>query len=715
MGELRPSICRVCNKACPVLAEVEEGRLVGVHGDRSNPLYAGYTCAKGRAMPSFVNHRDRLLTSLRRRFDGSFEPVAVSTAMDEIAHRLTDILAEYGPRAVASYHGTQLQNVPGLALMRAFMDSIASPMSFSAFTLDKPGRPIAWAMLGHWMAPHQGFHDPRVAMLVGINPFVNGLGGLPLGHPGRWLGESLTSGMDLIVIDPRRSDIAKRATIFLQPRPGYDIPILASMLRVILAEGLHDRAFVSDDVRNVDALQRAVCAFDPTEVAAAAGLEAHDLILAARIFAAAGRGFVVAGTGPHMAGHGTLLEYLALCLDTVCGHWLREGEIVRNSAVLGAPSTPKAQAADPSASHGFGERARVRNLGMTVAGMPSATLAEEILLGGDGQVRALISCGGNPLVAFPDERQTADALRRLDLLVQVDPWMSQTASFADYVIAPKMTPEMIGTTAKAESSMQSYATGYGFQDAYAQLSEAVVQPPPGSEVIEDWELFYGLAQRMRLQLNIVPVQGPAIALDMSQPPEPAQLVAMLYTGSRVPLDEVAKHPHGGFFPSAPPMVVGPKDPGWTGRLDVGNAEMIADLARAAEPSPDDATYPFRLLNRRMMHVVNSSYNERALNGHRSYNPAYLHPDDLAALGLQPGDAVLIRSAHSEVGVIVEADGALRPGTVSISFGFGHASGGSIQDFGSNVARLLSTSDLSDPYSGQPRMSNVPVQILCSLP
>jgi anaerobic selenocysteine-containing dehydrogenase len=315
-------------------------------------------------------------------------------------------------------------------------------------------------------------------------------------------------------------------------------------------------------------------------------------------------------------------------------------------------------------------------------------------------------------MAFPDERQTAKALRRLDLLVQVDPWMSQTASFADYVIAPKMTPEMTGTTAKAESAMQSYATGYGFQDAYAQVSEAVVQPPPGSDVVEDWEVFFGLAQRMGLQLNVAPVQGPAIALDMSRPPEPADLVAMLYTGSRVPLDEVAGRPHGGFFPSPVPLVVAPKDPGWTGRLDVGNPEMLADLTRAALPDGDgDGSYPWRLLNRRMMHVVNSSYNERALTGHRAYNPAYLHPDDLAALGLRPGDAVIIRSAHSEVDAIVEADGGLRPGTVSISFGFGHPAGGSVKDSGSNVARLLSTSDLPDPYSGQPRMSNVPVQIV----
>ena len=114
------------------------------------------------------------------------------------------------------------------------------------------------------------------------------------------------------MVDPRRSDIAKRATLFLQPRPGHDIPILAAMLNVILTERLHDERFTTQNVRNLDALRSAVSAFDPREVAARSGLDPADLERAARVFARAGRGYAVAGTGPHMAGQGTLLEYLAL-------------------------------------------------------------------------------------------------------------------------------------------------------------------------------------------------------------------------------------------------------------------------------------------------------------------------------------------------------------------------------------------------------------------
>ncbi len=277
-------LCRVCNKGCPLIAEVRDGRLAAVRGDRDNELFEGYTCVKGRALPAFANGPGRLLRSLRRS-PGGFEPIAVATAMDEIAARLSEILGRYGPRSIATYYGTQLQNVPAGALMRAFSAAIGSDMNFAASSLDKPGRSIAWAMLGKWQAPPQGFCAPDVVMMLGINPFVNGLGGIPAGHPGRWLSERLGSGMELIVIDPRRSDIAKRATLFLQPRPGHDIPILAAMLNLILTERLHDQRFTAENVRNLDALAGAVRAFGPRQVAARSGLEPADLERAARVFA----------------------------------------------------------------------------------------------------------------------------------------------------------------------------------------------------------------------------------------------------------------------------------------------------------------------------------------------------------------------------------------------------------------------------------------------
>jgi anaerobic selenocysteine-containing dehydrogenase len=264
-------LCRVCNKGCPMIAEVRDGRLAAVRGDRDNELFEGYTCVKGRALPAFINGPGRLLRSLRRSPDG-FEPIAVATAMDEIAARLSEIRDRHGPRSIATYYGTQLQNVPAGPLMRAFSAAIGSDMRFAASSLDKPGRSIAWAMLGKWQAPPQGFSAPDAVMMLGINPFVNGLGGIPAGHPGHWLSERLGSGMELIVVDPRRSDIAKRATLFLQPRPGHDIPILAAMLNVILSERLHDEQFTTENVRNLGALRGAVRAFEPRQVAARSGL-----------------------------------------------------------------------------------------------------------------------------------------------------------------------------------------------------------------------------------------------------------------------------------------------------------------------------------------------------------------------------------------------------------------------------------------------------------
>lgn len=697
-----------------MIATVRDGQLVSVHGDPENELFQGFTCLKGRAMPAAINGPGRLLHSLRRTRNG-FEQIPVATAMDEIAARLTKILDTYGPQSIATYTGTQMQNFPAGPMMQAFSTAIGSNMKFACFTLDKPGRAIAWAMLGKWQAPPQGFNATDVAMMIGINPLVNGLGGIPSGHPGHWLNERLRSGMELIVIDPRKCHIAERATIFLQPRPGYDIPILAAMLNVILSERLHDEPFTTENVRNLDELHSAVRAFDPREVAARSGLEPAELERAARTFARAGRGYVCAGTGPHMAGQGTLLEYLALCLDTVCGHWMGAGEIVPNVGVFGAPSVPRAQASDPKPAYGFGPRSCVRGLGMSVAGMPSATLAEQILTDGPDRVRVLLSCGGNAIAAFPDHQQTVSAFERLDLLVQVDPFMSQTAELADYVIAPTMTPEMIGMTIKIEGSRHHYATGYGYAADYAQYGEPAVDPPAGSEVIEDWQFFYGVAQRMHLDLQLKNQAGESFSLDMDHPPLPEELVALLLAGSRVPLEQVKAKPSGGFFPADPPVVVAAKQEGWTGRLDVGNEDMLADLTGHVRYDADDRAdpYPFRLLCRRMPHVVNSSYNARVAVGRPGSNPAFMNSFDLMSLGLVKGQEIEIESANGKIVALADVDDGLRNGSVSMMFGFGAARDDdhrSIHSVGSSVARLLSSSDYFDPYSGQPRMSNIPIRI-----
>jgi len=719
--ETRPSYCRFCFNACAMLVDLEDGRPVAVRGDRSNPVYRGYFCVKGQQLVEAWRHPGRLLHSQKRGPDGRHAAIASGRAIDEIAEQLAAIRDRHGPRAIALYSGTfSTANPASGAVVTAWMKALGSRMAFNSNTIDQPGKAIAQALHGMWMAPFQDFASSRVALLVGVNPLVAMSGGLPQGNPGRFLSDALARGMELIVVDPRVTETARRATLHLQPRPGEDAAIVASLLHVILREGLHDAAFCAENVSGLEALRAAVEPFTPERVAPRADVPAQQLVETARRFARAGRGVATAGTGPNMSGHGTLMEYLLLCLNTVCGRWLRAGERVANPGTV-VPAFPAvAQAMGPWPAWGFGEKLRVRGFTNTAAGMPTTTLADEILLEGEGQVRALINLGGNPVAAWPDQLKTIEAMRKLELLVQIDIKMSATAKLAHYVIAPKHSLEMAGITLN-QDYLALYGVGFGYPEAYGQYTPAITDPPEGSDLVEEWEFFYELAKRMGLPLRIRqmglvgPAKGEPVPLDMEKRPTSEDIFRILMRDARICFDELRRHPHGAVFPD-PPVTVAPRQPGWEGRLEVGSPEMMAELAAlAARPAAVavDADYPLRLVSRRMMSAYNSSARDLpALRKKWRHNPAFLHPSELERQGLAPGDVVEIRSDHARILGVVEADPTLRPGLVSMSHSFGDTPehDGDVREIGGNTGRLTSVERDYDRFSGLPRMSNIPVRI-----
>jgi anaerobic selenocysteine-containing dehydrogenase len=656
-----PSICRLCHNLCAIEMTIDGTRILDVTGDRANPGSSGYTCVKGRAIPEIFQGGRRLLTSMVRSDDG-FTPIGSEQAMDEIAQRLSSIVAQHGPRSVAIYTGTMafIASEPTAPVMTSFADALGTPMRFTPLTIDMPGKSIAYALHGVWMAPTPGLPASEVGLLIGVNPLVSHVIG-PSGHPGHWMGEALGRGLQLVVIDPRRTETARRAAIHLQPRPGYDSLLVAAMLKMIIDEARVDTAFVAEHVRGFEALERVLAAVDPAEIAASAEVELDDLTHAARMFADANFACGLVGTGANMAQSGTLLEYLVLVMQTLCGHWPRAGERVANPGTLRMALPATAQARDPMAAFDIGELLVARNLRGSIAGLPTAALPDEMLTDGPSRVRALICVGGNPAVAWPDHTRTLDALRSLDLLVQVDPFMSQTASMAHYVIAPKVAHER-ASTSQFVADLTS-GGGFGRSFAYGQYVDKVLDPPVGSDVIEEWELFHGLARRMGLTLAIgpmlnysTPVPGVApVPLATDPKPTTEQLLEILCGGARIPLDEVKRHPHGAAFPD-PPTIVQPKEPGWAGRLDVGNADLMSDLgALITTATACNDAFPFRLLSRRMMHVYNSSYNVASTHRGRAFNPLFVHPADLERLGMCSGDVVDVRSACGSIRAIVSAD------------------------------------------------------------
>jgi anaerobic selenocysteine-containing dehydrogenase len=715
--------------SCPVFMEIEDGRVVSVIGDKDDPAYHGYTCRRGRDLPAHLYHPNRLLRPLRRTASGEFESTSPETAISEIADRLRAIVDESGPQSVALYAGTYGVQQPGSLLSGAFLRALGSQMSFNAGPIDQPGKFMAAALHGKWRGGNPAFGDADTWLFVGTNPLVSHLGGLPTVNSAWHLQRARKRGIKLIVIDPRKSEIAEHALIHLQPAPGEDAVIMAGMVRIVLAEGLFDAAFVEQNTRNLDVLRRYVEPFTPEFVAERADISAADLIEATRVFASAATGGASAGTGANMSPRGTLTEYLLACLVTLCGFRLRAGDRVSNPGVLVPGGPRRAQPMAPFPAWGYPPTLRARGLSNTACGLPTGALADEMLLEGEGRIRALICYGGNPLMAWPDQLKTREALEALDLLVVLDPKLTQTGQFADYIIPPKLAPEIPVMTHDFEE-LEMFVPNWGYTLPYAAYCGALVDPPEGSQLLEEWKFFYLLGREMGFQLEVItgltrleqepPMQ--VTALDMQKTPTTDELFDIVTAGSRVPLSEIRSYESGRVFED-PDAVVVPREPDCDGFLELGNDEMMRQLDEATRgPLEGDDEFPFRLVSLRTPNVLNSQgRDQEKLVSERPHNPVHMHPADMQALGIEPGTLVSITSRRATIHAVVKESEKLRRGVVSMSHCYGidlerlgpDGDPGAPQpcSMGLHTGALASADlDYAEPYTGIPRMSAIPVHL-----
>ena len=703
----RKSYCRFCHAYCAIEVDVADGRAVAVRGDVSDPMYGGYTCIKGRQLPERHNGPARIRRSLKRQPDGSFDEIPTAQALDEIAAKTQLIVREHGPRAVASYCGSYtFQNSVGLAVAKAWHKGIDSPSFYTSVTIDQPAKLIAPSRIGAWGGGAHGFETADVAMVIGNNAIVSQFspfGGLPPFNPVKRLNDARKRGLALIVIDPRKTDMARRADVHLQIRPGEDPTLLSAILHVILEEELGDREFCVQHVSGVEALHAAVRDFTPEYAEARAGVPARDIVQAARLFAKGPRGCATTGTGPDMAPHPNLTEHLALCCNVVCGRYNREGELAPNPGML--TNLPRrAQVSPPSPSFGRGERSRVRGLGRIFGEMPTAALADEILLPGEGQVRALFSLGGNPAVAWPNQEKVVRALETVDLHVAIDVELSASSKLAHYVIAPTLSLERADLTVLTDS---------WYEAPYTHYSPAVVDPEP--ECIEEWEFYWELAQRMGTSIAL-----PGGELDLERRPTKDDVLDAMLPSPRVPLDEIRKRVGGHVYDEVE-VVVGPGDPESEARLVVDPEGIVDELREIRAEAfsggggygPACDAYTHRLICRRLRHVYNSSGQTlTALREKGTTNPAFMHPDDLELLGLRTGDVVEIRSAHSAILGVATAAADVRCGVISMAHAWGDPSADAkeVRDVGSSTNALVDDASDFDPITGMARQSAIPVNV-----
>ena len=705
------SYCRICSAHCGVVLTIEQdsNRIVTVKGDKENPLSRGYVCFKGLQAEEAHHGPQRLLRPLKRQADGSFTEIGSEQALDEIADRLRGIVKRGGPQAAATFKGTSGTLYATHMIQLDFLQALGSNQFFSVNTIDQSAKFVSFERQGGWAAGPQDIGQSEVLLFFGCNPLISHSTMPVMGpDPQRKLQAAKARGLKLICIDPRASETARFADLHLQPLPGRDTAIAGGMLRTILAEGWEDAAFCAEHVGadRIADLRRAVEPFTPDFVEGIAGLEPGQVVAAARMFAREARsGAAFTATGPSMSPFCNTMQHLVDTLNIVCGRFRRAGQKAVVD-MINPPDPIHAEVIAPPRMYRNFPPSRIRGVGMLGFDRLASTLAEEILTPGEGQIRALIVSGSNPAVCLPDQKMAVEALRDLELLVVMDPYMTATAKLADYVLPPTMMYER----ADLPIAVPGFNIG---TESWSQLAQPVVAPPQGSDLVEDWYPYWAIAKRLGLTMRF---SGVELDFGVNQPPTTEEMLEIRARAGRVTLGELKAdlnaHPAGRIY-DHPSNVVQPARPGASGRFDVmpeDVAQEVRDfLASDLAQAPRSPGHSHLLISRRMNRVMNSLGNNlSATLRHDPGNPAYLHPDDLGALGLAPGDRIEIASDHGRIETVAQPDQAVRRGVVSMAHCWGGLPG---EDGpGANTNLLIASDRNLAAINMMPRMSAVPVNL-----
>lgn len=751
-----PTACVLCSHNCGLRVDVEDGRIAAVRADPKNPFTRGYSCNKAYSIARYVHHAQRVTRPLRRRPDGSFEQITWTEALREIGERLARIRNEHSPRAIAlAGVGGQGNHMDG-PFATGFMKAVGSPWIFNALAQEKTQHPL----VDSWMmnAPptrflHGDVERSAFVLLLGTNPVISNRGLRPTEVFNEIHGDPQRT---LVVVDPRQTETAKKADRHLAIRPGTDVALLLSLAATIVAEGLHDAAFVRSHTVGFEGLAAALAEVDVDELCARAELDPAQVREVARGFAKAPSATVFWDLGVEQAPYSTLLSYLMRVLLVITGNLCRPGGAYFLSTFLTDPSV-RSRPAPLAPQSGI---AGLPMFGQTGYFSPNL-LAEEIEAEHPERIRAVIVEGSNPLVQYADANRVERALDKLDLLVVIEPSMSETAQMADYVLP---TP-----TGYEKWEWAMFPKGY--PEIYAQLRPPAV--PRVGEGLPEPELYHRLALAMGVVQRAPAALRQLVKVASPRKLGPAFLGAVTTwankTGRRADTlfwiyelvgphlehpslvgpwgachmfargreadvhrslgdarkgfalgehmyDLLLAHPEGVELARVDPaadLKTNVRHP--DGRIRLAVAPMLHEIQRAlGDALRPPAAYPWVLqAGRRTRWNANSIQRDpKWRKGRGPHCPLFVHPDDAAKIGVGDGARVRVHSPAGEVFVPLSIDDSMRPGHVAIPNGFGTRypdDSGELQDVGVNVNRL--TSALArDPFTGVPHHKFVTVQI-----
>ncbi len=752
-SQWKHTACILCSVNCGIEVLVEGGKFAKIKGDKAHPISEGYVCQKAQRLDFYQNDKHRLTSPLRRRADGTFEEVSWGTAVCEIGAKLKSIRDTHGGHTLAYFGGGGQGNHLGGVYGTAFRAALGTRYIYTSLAQEKTG--------GFWVDgklfgkqnchPTEDAHNADYLLVIGANPWQShGI------SQARTLIQDFANdpARTLVVVDPRRTETAEKADVFLQVRPGGDAHLMLAMLGTIIQEGLEDKDFLAKCTVGFEELRPMTMGIPVDEYACEAGLEPERVRQVARDYARAKAACIRSDLGLEHTPHSTLNNYLSRLLYLVTGHFGKKGTNVFHTAFL-----PLIGHSDDPEKGGLTTRVTgMREIGRL---FPPNVLPLEIDTDHPDRTRALIVDSGNPVLTGADSRAYRKAFEKLECLVVIDVAMTETARMAHYVLP-------------ASSQFEKYeATGFNFHfpKNFFHLRKPIVDPLPGT--LPEPEIY----RRLTVALGALPGRFPILEviarIDRAFPklrlfpmalawtfkrkpklqklgalvlyatlgkalPNGAQAAAVLWTTCRMYASRYAKEIQragikdegAGLGEALFTRILGSESGTLIseheyadtakfikhrdGKIHLVIPEMMREIEELG-PERLDARYPLILqAGERRAYNANQIFRSGAWRKKDPDGALKIHPEDAVELGLADGDLAKVESPRGAVEARVSVTDEVRRGMVSLPHGYGMlerdaADPSRVTQLGPNI-NDLTDSKHCDAIAKTPFHKYVPVRV-----
>ncbi|NNM11627.1 MAG: molybdopterin-dependent oxidoreductase [Pseudomonadales bacterium] len=697
--------CHLCEAICGLEIKTRGEEIISIKGDPNDPFSRGHICPKAVAIQDIHNDPDRLRKPVKK-VNGQWQEIGWEQALDEVARKLADIQLAHGNNAVGIFAGNpNVHNYGNITHAAVIRKAIATQNGFSATSLDQlPHHFASYHMYGHqFLIPVPDIDHTDYMLILGGNPLASNGSMMTVPDVKKRLQAIMQRDGEVVVIDPRRTETAAIATRHHFIKPGSDAYLLMAILHVMFYRGWVDAGHLATLLDDVDEVRELVQQFSPELAEKRTGIPVETIVEMTQRMVETPRAVCYGRMGVSVQEHGALCQWAIQLINLFAGNLdVKGGALVPNSAA------GYVKPGERGAGHFNRFQSRVSGLPEFGGELPATVMAEEMLTPGEGQIRAMLTLAGNPVLSAPSGQQLDEAFDGLEFMVSMDIYINETTRHADYILPP---------TSALEHDHYDFAFHRLAVRNTARFNEPVFEPEPGA--LHDWEIINRLSQKLGEYkgIEVKTFPAPSVIVDQSLQYGPYGKYSeqgQSNAEDKLDLLLLRNHPHG--------IDLGPLKPSLPERICTADKkirllwpEVVAEVKRLANRTETLKQNELLLIGRRHVRSNNSwMHNSHRLVKGKPRWRCLMNTEDMQARKLVDGDRIVITSRAGEVQTEVEQSDEVMHGVVCLPHGWGHTREG-VQLSIASKQQGVSINDLTDAtvydkLSGNAALNAVPVTI-----